>query len=265
VTRLAVFNQKGGVGKTTTALNLGGALASRGLRPIMVDLDAQAHLSGILGPVERAADSIFGLFAEDRDLVALMRRVPLGMCDGNAGAADLLPAHADLMKVDSLFGKGPRVLYRLKEGLDALPEEERGADRPLLIDCCPMLGVLSLSGVFAAERLLVPVSSDYLAVKGALQLESTLKALEHVFKRRVERRYVLTRFDARRKMAHEIAAELRRRFGPELCEVRIAESVGLAESPYHGRDIFAHDARSRGAADYAALAEELLGSGFVAV
>jgi len=265
VTRLAVFNQKGGVGKTTTALNLGAALASRGLRPILIDLDAQAHLSAILGAVERSEDSVFGHFSDGRDLVALMRRVPLGVNHGSPGSADMVPGHGDLMKVDSLFGKGPRALYRLKDGLDALPEEERGPDRPIIIDCCPMLGVLSLSGVFAAERLLIPISADFLAVKGALQLETTLKALEHVLKQRVPRRYVLTRFDSRRRMAHDIAAQLRQRFGPELCETRIGESVALAESPYHSRDIFAHDARSRGASDYAALAEELLATGFVAV
>ncbi|MGE5792895.1 MAG: ParA family protein, partial [Bacteroidota bacterium] len=137
--------------------------------------------------------------------------------------------------------------------------------RAVFIDCCPMLGVLSLAGVFAADRVLVPVSADFLAVKGALALENTLKALEHVLKRRVERRYVLTRFDSRRKMAHEIEASLRERFGPELCGTRIAESVSLAESPYHRQDIFAYDAKSRGARDYEQLLEELLSSGFLEV
>jgi chromosome partitioning protein len=135
----------------------------------------------------------------------------------------------------------------------------------VFIDCCPMLGVLSLAGVFAADKVLVPVSADYLAVKGALALDHTLDALAHVLKRRVERRYVLTRFDARRKMAHEIDASLRERFGVEVCATRIAESVGLAESPYHRRDIFAHDEKSRGARDYEALLEELLAAGFIEV
>ncbi len=263
MTRLAVFNQKGGVGKTTTALNLSGALASRGLRPLLLDLDAQAHLSGILAPAESSDASVFAFFNEGRGLRTLARAVPLGSRDGGSGEAEVIPAHSELMKVDSLFGKGPRILYRLKEGIDELVAGERG--RPLCVDCCPMLGVLSLSGVFAADKVLVPISADFLAVKGALQLENTLKALEHVLKKRVERRYLLTRFDTRRRMAHDIAAELRERFGEELCETRIAESVGLAESPYHRRDIFAHDPRSRGARDYAALAEELLATGFLEV
>jgi chromosome partitioning protein len=261
MTRLAVFNQKGGVGKTTTTLNLAAAVARRRLRPLLLDLDAQTHLSQILGPVEDSADSLFALFSAAKPLDALAR--PVALAGGEGPGGDLVPAHAELMKVDSLFGKGPRILYRVKDGLDACPVAASG--RAVFIDCCPMLGVLSLAGVFAADKVLVPISADYLAVRGAVALEHTLKALEHVVKRRVERRYVLTRFDGRRRMSHEIESSLRERFGSELCATRIAESVALAESPFHRRDIFAHDEKSRGARDYEALLEELLAAGFLEV
>ncbi len=262
MTRLAVFNQKGGVGKTTTALNLAAALARRKVSPLLVDLDAQAHLSQILAPAGAAADSLYAWFSDARPLASLVRPVGLGAGAGEGGG-ELVPAHAELMKVDSLFGRGPNVLNRLKRGLDEFPGA--AAPRAVFIDCCPMLGVLSLAGVFAADRVLVPVSADFLAVKGATALEHTLKALEHVLKRRVERRYVLTRFDTRRRMAHDIERSLRERYGAELCETRIAESVGLAESPFHRKDIFAHDAKSRGARDYEQLLEELLAAGFLEV
>ena len=262
MTRLAVFNQKGGVGKTTTTLNLAAAVARRNLRPLLVDLDAQAHLSQILGPVERSEDSVFAYFSDFRPLGDLAR--PVALAQAREAGGDLVPAHSELMKADSMFGKGPRVLYRLKEGLDAYLGGETDG-RAVFIDCCPMLGVLALAGVFAADKVLVPISADYLAVKGAYALENTLKALEHVLKRRVERRYLLTRFDTRRKMAHEIDSSLRERFGAELCVTHIAESVGLAESPFHRRDIFAHDPKSRGARDYEALLEELLAAGFLEV
>ena len=250
--RLTVFNQKGGVGKTTTVLNLGAALARRGLEPVLVDLDAQGHLTSILHPVDSGADSLFAFFKDSISLLKLA--LPMGF------AGELLPAHSELLKVETLFGKGPNILYRLKEGLDA--DYGGDAPRPVLIDCCPMLGVLSLSSVFATERVLVPVSADFLAVKGALALERTLAALEHVLKRRVARRYVLTRFDSRRRMSHEIAAQLGERFGAELCATRINESVALAESPARGKDIFSHAPGSRGVQDYERLLDELLSSGF---
>lgn len=259
---LTVFNQKGGVGKTTTSLNLAAAIAKRGLHPLMIDLDPQAHLTSVLGQTCNGASSMFAFFSEDRKLASLMRPVLFGS-DGCNGSADLLPAHAELLKVDTLFGKGPNVLNRLRLGI----EEDlkfRGS-RPVVIDCCPMLGVLSLSGVFASERVLIPISTDFLALKGALHLETTLGALEHVLKRRVERRYVLTRFDSRRRMSHDIAAQLDTRFGAELCRTRVAENVAVAESPAVGKDIFSHAPQSRGAADYEALLAELSASGFLSL
>jgi hypothetical protein len=113
--------------------------------------------------------------------------------------------------------------------------------------------VLSLNAIFAADRMLVPVSSDYLSLRGALQIEHTLKALEPVLKRRIERRYLLTRFDRRRKMSFEIQERLRKQFGAELCETVISENVALAEAPAMNRDIFAHQPGSRGAQDYLEL------------
>jgi len=247
-TRLTVFNQKGGVGKTTTVLNLGAALARRGGVPLLVDLDAQSHLSSILNPGASSGESLFAYFNAGKPLKEVARPIRFG--------GELIPAHMELIKVDSMFGKGPDILNKLKQGLDAGWEGKR----PVLIDCCPML---SLSGIFASERVLIPISTDYLALRAALALENTLRALEHVLKRRVERRYLLTRFDSRRRMSHDIARKLATRFGAELCQTRITEAVSLAESPMLGKDIFSHAPDSRGAEDYSGLLEELLSSGFL--
>ena len=249
---IAVFNHKGGVGKTTTALNLLGAMARAGQAPLAIDLDPQAHLSAITGVPATAETSIYGFYLDGRPLAGLVVRSTPGW--------DAIGAHLELAKVDTQFGKGPNVLNRLRYGL---ARDSLAGRRPVVIDCCPMLGVLSLSAIFAADRVVIPVSADYLAVKGALQVEKTLDALQRVLGRRVERRYVITRFDGRRKMSWEILETLKARFGSELCESRISENVGIAESPYAGTHVFNHAPGGRGAADYGALFEELTQGGFL--
>lgn len=251
--QLAVFNQKGGVGKTTTALNLGAGLARQGREVLLLDLDPQAHLTSVIeNPPRDVAASIFAFYRDNKSLQELEIEWP--------GIGHLIPAHTELIKVDSLFGKGPNILNRLSNGLSILREVRR--ERVSIIDCCPFLGVLSLNAVFAADCLIVPVSSDFLSLRGAQQIDHTLKVLEPVLKRRVERRYLLTRFDKRRKMSFEIQEKMRELFADDVCETVISENVAVAEAPAVHKDIFSHAASSRGAEDYARLVDELTAEGF---
>jgi len=252
--RMAVFNQKGGVGKTTTALNLAAALARDSTPTLLIDLDPQAHLTAIHGQTPgEAHHSIFALYQDNLPLEELAVTWE--------GVGRLIPAHAELIKVDSIFGKGPAILNRLNSGLQTL--EASGGESMAIIDCCPFLGVLSLNAIFASDRMLVPVASDYLSLRGALQIEHTLKALEPVLKRRIERRYLLTRFDRRRKMSFDVQERLSKQFGAELCETVISENVAIAEAPASSLDIFGHSPTSRGAQDYLALMGELRAARFI--
>ena len=254
MTVIAVFNQKGGVGKTTTSLNLLAGIALRKQRPLGIDLDSQAHLSGIFGIRPRLADeSVYSFF---------MRQRPLDEVSQITGSGVIVcPGHLELTKLDTLLGRSVNVITRLRAAL----KTRDVAPGSVVIDCCPLLGILSLNAIFACDLIVIPVSADYLALQGAQQVERSLNALEPVFKRRLPRRYLLTRFDARRKMSSEVSDLMAMAFrADEICATRIAENVSLAESPGRQLDVFRHAPQSRGARDYQALVEELAGAGFVA-
>ena len=249
--RIAIFNQKGGVGKTTTTLNLGAALNRAGYPPLLLDLDPQGHLSSIHGhaPVE-ANHSLFAFYQDLRSLPELeLHWEHIGR---------LIPAHQQLIKVDSIFGKGPAILNKLRHGLDALEDTQ---SRPTLIDCCPYIGVLALNAIFACDCLLIPISTDYLSLQAADHITRTLQVLEPVLKRRVERRYLLTRFDRRRRMSDDIRNKLRDRYGDDVLDIVISENVAVAESPSLHQDVYRHNASSSGAHDHTSLLKELVERG----
>ncbi len=249
---IAVFNLKGGVGKTTTTLNVAAGLAMLDRQPVILDLDPQAHVSlalGVRGVPSEACMS--GFFRSGLPLEGMVRRV--------AGGVRLIPGHPDLSKIDALLGGTPGVAGRLRKGL-----RDTGVFgvSPVLIDCAPALGVLSLNALFAADRVLIPVTSDFLTLQGLNRLEIALKVLEQPLQRRIERRVVLTRYDESRSQCREALANLRQRYGEILCETRIPDDPALAESPAHGMDIFAYAGDSPGARNYRHLTIELLDKGF---
>ncbi len=252
MTVIAVFNQKGGVGKTTTALNIAAGLAMLKLDPIAIDLDPQGHLTLASGASAFTADAgAYAFFQRGVPLDQVVHRLPSGR--------RIVPATLDLSKIDALCGGDANISTRLRDGIRAA----LGApSAPVIIDCCPMLGVLTLNALIAADRVLIPVSADFLSLQGVDRLDRALNALEIKLKRRIERRVLVTRYDGRRRLSSDIHAELKRRYGDAVCETRIVENVALAESPMRSKDIFAFSPASPGARDYGALMQELGGSGF---
>ena len=249
---IAVFNQKGGVGKTTTALNVSAGLSMLNLDPIAIDLDPQGHLTLASGATAFAPQAgAFGFFQQGVPLDKVVHRL--------ASGRRIVPATLDLSKIDALRGGDANISTRLRDGI----RDTLGAGAaPVIIDCCPMLGVLTLNALIAADRVLIPVSADFLSLQGVDRLDRALNALEIKLKRRIERRVLVTRYDGRRKLSADIYAQLKERYGNTVCETRIVENVSLAESPMRGKDIYAFAPASPGARDYAALMRELGGSGF---
>jgi chromosome partitioning protein len=249
---IAVFNQKGGVGKTTTTLNVGAALVRKYPQSLLLDVDPQSSLTLAIGaPNGSPTSSLYAFFNQATPLADLIRTQPSGL--------RVIPSSLDLSKIEALHGSDAAISRRLKEGIeDSLVPD----NNPILIDCCPMLGVLSLNALVAATHVLLPVSADYLSLEGAAKLQSALDVLEKRLDKRFARKVVATRFDARRRLSFEIYRRLQERFGQSLCETVITESVSLAESPMHHADIFAYAPGSQGAVDYAALTEELEAGNF---
>jgi chromosome partitioning protein len=249
---IAVFNQKGGVGKTTTTLNVAACLAMLERRPTVIDLDPQAHVSLALGVRNQASPFCASAFFRDSTPLARLTR-------SLANGVRLVPAHPDLSKIDATLGATPGIAGRLRLGLAASPELKND---PVLLDCAPSLGVLTLNALWAADRVLIPVTSDFLAMQGLNRLDIALRVLEQPLGRAIERRIVLTRYDDAKPACRDALAELRQRYGEQLCETRVADDTALAESPAHGMDIFAYAPGSSGANDYRMLTMELLSKGF---
>lgn len=250
---IAVFNQKGGVGKTTTCMNVAAVLAQAKRHPIVLDMDPQGHLSLACG-LKNGANSnltMASFFERQVPLAKLLRDTPAGW--------QLIASSLELAKIDATYGADPKVANLLKHGLK---QELTLTGAPILIDCCPMMGVLTLNALLASDRVLIPVSADFLSLQGVYRLDSALNVLEKKLQRSFERRIVVTRFDSRRKLAYDIFDRVKNRYGDLVCNTRISENVALATSPMHGLDVFAYAPNSPGAIEYKALTVELMKSGF---
>jgi len=244
---IAVVNQKGGVGKTTTAINLSAALHAAGSRVLLCDFDPQANATSGLG-VQRAKPgcSVYDAVINGKSASEILVKTPY---------ADLLPASSALSGAGiELVGVSDRE-YQLKRVLDAV----RSQYDYILIDCPPSLELLTLNGLCAADQILIPVQCEYYALEGLSDLMATMRAVKRRLNPRLEIFGVLlTMFDGRTNFSMQVAEEVRRHFPGKVFAAVIPRNVRLAEAPSHGLPVTAYDKFSRGAAAYRSLAEEIL-------
>ena len=248
----ALANQKGGVGKTTTAVNLGAYLVERGQRVLLVDIDPQANATSSLGIQKLSVStSTYDVLVNDVPLHRILRSV-------DQTGLELAPASPDLAGATVELVGMPRREYRLRVALQNVVENQ-DYDY-VLIDCPPSLGILTVSGLTAATGgVIIPVQCEYLALEGLSQLARVIKLVRQSLNHELTLRgLVMTMYDARTNLSEQVVAEVRRHFHKRVFDAIIPRSVRLSEAPSFGVPINVHAPRSAGARAYEALAVELL-------
>ena len=255
---LAIANQKGGVGKTTTAINLGTALSAVGEKVLILDLDPQGNASSGVG------------VAEEQRLVTsfdvLSGKVSLAKASAKTLVPNLslVPANADLVGLESTLMAEASRPYRLREAVLALIAEQKAhpGEVPytyVLIDCPPSLNLLTLNAMVAAHAVLVPVQCEFFALEGISQLKETIEQIKGTLNPGLEiQGVVLTMHDARTSLSKEVESEVRAFFGAKVYTTMIRRNVRVAEAPSHGKPILLYDYDCNGSQDYIKLAHEVI-------
>ena len=244
---IAVVNQKGGVGKTTTAVNLTAALTEAGKRVLLCDFDPQANASSGLGVDKRSLqNSIYDVIINDVPPQEVIQHTTFG---------DVLPATADLAGAGVELISMPDPNYRLRNALGLVADQYD----LILIDCPPSLELLTVNALAAADGILVPVQCEYYALEGLTDLMNTLRIVKKRINPRLEIFGVLlTMFDGRTNFSTQVAQEVRRHFPGKVYATVVPRNVRLAEAPSHGLPVTVYDRHSRGAIAYKAVAEETI-------
>lgn len=249
-TVIAIINQKGGVGKTTTTINLGASLAVAERKTLIIDLDPQGNASSGLGlnVAARADKTIYQALIGECSMADAV--VPTELPDLHVVPADRNLSGAEVELVSAIARE-----QKLKTALAAVRDQYHY----ILIDCPPSLGLLTINALTAADSYLVPMQCEYFALEGLSQLLSTAHLIQQALNPSLRQEGILlTMFDARNSLTHQVAEEVRKHFSDQVLNTVIPRNVRLSEAPSHGKPILLYDIESRGAAAYLSAAKELI-------
>ena len=249
---IAIANQKGGVGKTTTAINLGASLAAAEQRTLIVDSDPQANTTGGLGfAKDPARRSLYHCLVLNEQAQRVLQKTQVEGLDLVPSDRNLVGASIELVNVENRE-------YRLKSVLQSVKDDYEYT----IIDCPPALDLLTLNALVACDSVLIPIQCEYLALEGVSELLDTLMRIRRTLNSSLAiEGILLTMYDERTTLSKQVAADLRSFFGSQVFTTVIPRNVRLAEAPSHGKPILFYDIHSKGAASYIQLAKEVIANG----
>jgi len=246
---IAIVNQKGGVGKTTTAINLGTALAQSGKMVLLIDTDPQANAtSGVGVDTEKIEASLYDLYSGQKAILDVLYPTSIENLHLLPGSSDLSGIEVELLNTAGREARLKTILATVQDAYDFV-----------LIDCPPSLGLLTVNALVAAEKVIVPVQCEYYALEGLSRLMKTLDIVKKEINPKLDvEGIVLTMHDARTKLSAEVVKETRKFFGDKVYKTLISRDVRVSEAPSYGQPISVYADKSRGAAAYNKLAKELI-------